>query len=347
MPLFGVVAALGSHVACGSEGGPLPSTYDGGPLGDGGPLNQQPATATCGDAGASCVSGTASVRSLSTPQRYVAMIYDGFPLGGPHTVAIQEVAKDGTWAFPGLSDSTHYYVQIVAVFGESSDGGGGSSVEATVGPLTVPPTGPVPIVIKPVQLTVQEATSSSGALEVQSALAYVFDSATGALSKGGDTVSIQIGGKAVPMQWTQVATNTYAYYAALPSATPAQSTYSISTGSSTWSLVGTTPTFTPSLTAPAAGATVTTGQPIAVTWAAQPASDEEIVYLYTQSAGSWTASGSPVFAGPGATATTIPGGDVVAGPLLVQTAFLVGSCPASSDGCVLAEAMASQSLTAK
>ena len=41
------------------------------------------------------------------------------------------------------------------------------------------------------------------------------------------------------------------------------------------------------------------------------------------------------------TQATSPGSEIVAGPLLVDAEFLVGSCPLTADGCVMSEAIAS------
>lgn len=344
-----VAAALACNLSGGTGPGGTPIVGE-----DGGEDGALPATlpnhTACSGAAAACLSGTATTQSLAAPQRFVANLYEMFPLAGATPVARQEVAKDGTWAFSGLSSSAHYYVYMVAVYGVAGDGGGGSSIAATVGPLTVPSSGqPVDVVVQPVQLSVLESSIAGGALDIRSALAYVFDPATGAPSSGGDAVSIVVGGTPVPMPWTEVAPSQYGYYATFSTATPAQPTYTITTPGGSWQLTGTTPTFTPTLTAPADGATVPGGQDLLVSWTAEPAADEELVYLYTQaSGGTWTpVNASPPPQGPGITQTTIPGSEVVAGLLLVGAAFVVGSCPASADGCVVSEAVANAQITAQ
>ena len=254
-------------LACTPSGGTGPT---GSPVipQDGGVAPQQD-TETCTGDTTKCLSGTAQTKSLAAPQAYFASLYTMLPLGGAAPVAQQQVARDGTWAFSDLSEGEHYYVQIAAVYGEGADGGGGNAIGATVGPLAVPASGSTQaVVVKPVQLTVEQSATSGGALELVSALAYVFDPTTGAPSTGNDTVTIGVGGTQVPMPWTAIAPNVYAYSATFTSPTPAQSTYTITTSSSaSWQLVANTPSFTPSITAPASGATVPSGTDLLVSWA--------------------------------------------------------------------------------
>lgn len=337
-------------LACTPSGGTGPT---GSPVipQDGGIAPQQD-TETCTGDTTKCLSGTAQTKSLAAPQAYFASLYTMLPLGGAAPVAQQQVARDGTWAFSNLSEGEHYYVQIAAVYGEGADGGGGNAIGATVGPLAVPASGSTQaVVVKPVQLTVEQSATSGGALELVSALAYVFDPTTGAPSTGNDTVTIGVGGTQVPMPWTAIAPNVYAYSATFTSPTPAQSTYTITTSSSaSWQLVANTPSFTPSITAPASGATVPSGTDLLVSWAPQPTADEELVLLYDQTTdgGPWTAVNPSAAPLPSSTTqATLPGSEIVAGPLLVDAEFLVGSCPLTADGCVISEAIASSQITAQ
>jgi hypothetical protein len=347
---FTAVAAVAA-MACVSGGhGPTGSpNLDGGVyVGDGNLAGLQPETLACTGDTTACVSGTATSKSLPAAQRFVASLFPMFPIQGVSPVAEQEVAVDGTWAFSGVAPGAHYYVQIVGVYGTTS-------IPAMVGPVAVPTSGaPIAVTVEPVELDVVEGSTAGGPLELQSALAYVFDPATGAPSTGGDTVSILVGGTAVPLAWTQIVTGVYGYYAALPAGTAAQATYTLTTSvggaaATSWSLTATAPAFTPSITAPAAGATVPAGQDLAVAWTAQPGADMEVPNVYTlPSGGSWTvenASQAPLASS--VTQATIPGADVLAGPLLVDVSFLVGNCPATADGCVIAEAIASNQLTAQ
>jgi hypothetical protein len=345
---FGVAIAACNLSGGNGPTGAVPPTEDAGL--DGGFPDEPPAHASCSGAATSCLSGTATTKSVATPQRYVANLYDTFPLSGTAPVVAQEVAQDGTWAFSGVSNGTHYYVYVVAVYGEAPDGGGGTSIAANVGPLTVPSSGAsVDVVVQPVQLTVLESSNAGGPLDLQSALAYTFDPATGAPSGGNDTVSIVVGGTSVPMPWTAISPSQHAYYATFTTPTAAQSTYTITTSSGPYGLVATAPTFTPSITSPANGATVPAGQTLDVTWTAEAAADDELLYVYTQgSGGTWAAenvASEPL--APGVAQGILPASAIVAGPLLVSTAFVVGSCPASAGGCVLSEAVASSQITAQ
>lgn len=345
------LAAAASLEACVSGGtGPTGSPYlDGGAyVGDGQISGLQPQTLACTGTPTSCLSGTVAVKSLPAAERFVANLFPMFPIQGVNAVAQQEVAVDGTWAFSNVAPGAHYYVEIVGVYGQSS-------VPALVGPLAVPSSGqPLAVTVKPVELTVVEASTAGGALELQTALAYVFDPATGQASTGGDAVSLLVGGSPVALAWTEIASGYYGYFASFPSGTAAQSTYTLTTAvggaaPTSWSLVAAAPSFTPSVTAPAAGATVPAGADLTVAWAAQPSADMEVPNVYTESSGgSWTienASQAPLASS--IAQATIPGADVPAGPLLVDVTFLVGSCPATADGCIVAEAIGSNQLVAQ
>ncbi|MGH7294496.1 MAG: hypothetical protein ACRELB_06175 [Polyangiaceae bacterium] len=344
--------AVGAPSACVSpsesgSGGPSSDAA----TGDSG-LLVQPQTATCSGSSSACLSGTAAVRDLPAPRYYVANLFGMYPVPGAPLLSRQIVAVDGTWAFGGLADSAHYYVQIEGVFGADADGGGGTPIAANVGPLAVPSSGAgSAVTVAPVELLVVQSSRDGAPLFVQSALASVFDRATGAPSEGTDTVSIVVGGASVPMPWTDIGSGQYAYYAVFPASTPAQDTYAITTSasSSAWDLVAATPGFTPSLTAPAASATVPAGQPLVVSWPPEPLADEAVWSIYDQASdGSWTPlDTSQVPAGAGLTQQSIPAADVAVGPLLIDVAFFVGSCPSTADGCVVSEAVASAQVTAQ
>ena len=117
-------------LACAPSGGTGPTGSPVTPQ-DGGIPPQQDSETCTGDT-TECLSGTAHTQSLAAPQAYFAMLYAMFPLSGVAPIAQQQVARDGTWAFSGLSEGAHYYVQIAAVFGESVEGAGGNAIGATV-----------------------------------------------------------------------------------------------------------------------------------------------------------------------------------------------------------------------
>ena len=300
-----------------------------------------PQTTCSGDATA-CLQGTVTVQGVTaTPGQVEASLFREFPATGAVALATVPIAEDGTWAFSNLAAWEHYYVEVHAGFGQSQD------VAGFVGPLDVPVSGaPVAIQLEPAQLTVLEEAAPGAALQVQSALAYLFDPATGAPLQGA-TVSILLGGTAVPMPWTSIpGSSDSGYYVTFSTPPPAQATYTITSSvpgvstPTTWQLVANPPTFTPSLSAPAANATVPVNQPLTVSWTAQPAADEELVELYAQVSGAWSSVYQlPAPVDEDGTTATIPGSYLApAGqPLLVNVAFVQASCPASADGCVVGE----------
>jgi hypothetical protein len=310
-----------------------------------------PKTACSGDATA-CLQGSVTVQGFTaTPMQVEASLFREFPSTGAVALRTVPIAEDGTWAFGDLAAWEHYYVEVQAAFGQSQDVGG------FVGPLGVPVSGgPVAIQLKPAQLTVLEQAAAGAALQVQSVVAYLFDPATGAPLQGA-TVSILLGGSAVPLPWTTIPGSTNdGYYATFSTPVPAQATYTITSSApgasapTTWQLVANPPTFTPSLLAPVASGKVPVNQPLTVSWTAQPMADEELVTLYAQMGSAW----SQVYALPApvdqdVTTATIPGSDV--GPagqsLLVNVAFVQGSCPTSADGCVVGEMIAPAQITAQ
>jgi hypothetical protein len=311
-----------------------------------------PQTTCSGDATA-CLEGTVTVQGFSaTPTQLEASLFREFPSTGAVALATGPIAEDGTWAFSNLAAWEHYYVEIVGGFGQSQD------IAGFVGPLDVPVSGgPVAIQLKPAQLTVVEQAAAGAALQVQSAVAYLFDPATGAPLQGA-TVTILAGGNAVPMPWTTIpGSGTDGYYAAFSTAVPAQATYTITSSApgasspTTWQLVASQPTFTPSLSAPAPDTTVPLNQPLTVSWMAQPSADEELVTLYAQMNGAgWSAVYSlPAPVDEDGTTATIPGSYVgpAGQPLLVNVAFAQASCPASADGCVVSELIAVAQITAQ
>jgi hypothetical protein len=307
---------------------------------------------SCGDGDTTCLQGTVTLQGFTaTPQELQASLFREFPATG--TTPLQTIPLDpnGAWVFDGLDPWAHYFVEIVADFGQPQ-------AEASfVGPLEVPSSGaPVASLVKPAQLTVLAQAASGMAQEVESAAAFLFDPATGAPLQGA-TVSIAIGGTAVAMPWTSIpGSPTDGYYASFSPPVTAQATYTITattpggSSPSTWQLVAGSASFSPVLTAPMPSTTVPANQPLTVAWPAQPMADEELVQLYTMATGGW----SPAWelAAPldeDATTATIPGSYVSPSGqmLLVNVAFLQASCPATADGCVVGEVIAPAQITAQ
>ncbi|HEY5243711.1 MAG TPA: hypothetical protein VIJ22_19655 [Polyangiaceae bacterium] len=308
-----------------------------------------PKTTCSGDATA-CLQGSVTVQGFTaTPLRVEASLFREFPATGAVALATVPIAADGTWAFSNLDAWEHYYIELQADFGQSQD------VAGFVGPLAVPLAGgPVAAQLKPAQLTVLEQGATASALQLQSAEAYLFDPSSGAPVQDA-TVSILMGSTAVPMPWTSIPGSTNGgYYVTFSTPPPAQATYTITSSApgasspTTWQLVANAPAFSPSLSAPADGAAVPANQPLTVAWTAQPMADEELVQLYTQVNGAWSqVYESPAPLDEDVTTATVPGSDVgpARQPLLVNVAFVHGSCPASADGCVVGELIVPAQIT--
>src|ERR1019366_3302353 len=158
-----------------------------------------------------------------------------FPSTGAVALARVPIAQDGTWAFSSLDPWQHYYLEVQAAFGQSMNAAN------FVGPLAVPESGtPIAVQLKPAQISVFEQSAPGAPLQLQSALAYLFDPSTGAPLQGA-TVSISVGATSVPMPWTNVTGTDYGYYASFSTPTPAQAAYTITVaggnGPSSWHLV--------------------------------------------------------------------------------------------------------------
>jgi hypothetical protein len=282
------------------------------------------------------------------PNRFQAQIFREFPVAGATPLATSVVGYDGSYAFSNLSPWEHYFVQAAADFGQAV------AVSAVVGPLTVPATGGggADVTIKPVQLTIVQQAAAGGALQLQSALAYVFDPASGAPSRGAN-VTIEVGGAQVAMQESTQG-GAEAYSVAFTQPPPAQPTYTVTTllaGSAsptTWNAAAGSASFTPTLTVPAANATVPQGQPLLVSWPTEVSADDEVVVLYAQQQNAWAQQyESPHPDDQDATSETIPASYVTSGPLLLNVLFAAAHCPPDQDGCVLNDETAAVQITAQ
>jgi len=312
-----------------------------------------PATSTCTGDPTACLSGTATTHGFVAPMsRARANLYRVFPSGTAAPLATQFVANDGTWAFSSLAAWGHYYVQIAADF--AVDGGRPSAVGATVGPFGVPAVagGTIAVPVEPVQLEILEG-STAGGYDLQWASAHVFDPATGDEIAGGANVAITVAGAATPMPWTTNSAGVLAYFVEFAQPVAAQPAYTITTsfGSSndSWHLVADPPTFAGAIASPADHAAVPTGQPLVVSWPAQPLADYEVVELFVLKGSTWSATyASPQPVAADTTQETIPASSIPqSGQYLLEVAFSKSNCPVTADGCVSANAVASAHLTAQ
>jgi hypothetical protein len=307
---------------------------------------------TCGGDDTTCLQGTVTLQGFTAvPEELQASLFREFPAVGTTPLQTVPLDPDGAWVFGNLDPWGHYFVEIVADFGQSQ------AVASFVGPLAVPSSGSaVASLLKPAQLTVLAQAASGMPQQVESASAFLFDPATGAPLQGA-TVSILIGGTAVSMPWTSIpGSTTDGYYASFSPPVAAQPTYTITASTpgssppSTWQLAAASSAFSPALSAQTPGTTVPANQPLTVTWPAQAAADEELVQLYTMASGAWAPAwelSAPL--DEDATTATIPGSDVSPSgeKLLVNVAFVQASCPATADGCVVGEVIAPAQITAQ
>jgi hypothetical protein len=345
---FGVVSLA---VACSSGDQPSPVQGDGGSPGDSG-VEPPPPHWACSGSASTCLSGTVSTASFSAkPQVLEAWLYRLFPGSGTSTsLAKHTVATDGTWAFSNLSAWGHYYVQIVAGFGQMYGPG------ATVGPLTVPSSAPVAVQVRPVQILASEQGMGGGSLGLDWASAYAFDPSTGAQLQGSAaSVSISVGGTSTPLPWTNSG-NQSLYFAQLSQpdggAPAAQASYTVTTSGAafgampaSWQVTATPPTFTPSITT---SQTTMSGQDVlTVSWAAQPTADYVTVAVFQAMGGALVTSTSEIAPDQVSAQLQLPATD--GGPVnyVVDAYFTTASCPTTADGCVLSSAVAPLPITAQ
>lgn len=341
---------LSLAVACSPGSAPSPVQGDGGiVMGDGGGVLPPPAHWACsGEAGA-CLSGTATTKGFSTqPRNLFAELYRIFPLGSETPDQMETVASDGTWAFDGVPAWEHYFVRIVADFGQSP------AIATFAGPLSAPSTGgPVAVTVKPIQAIASEH-GMGGSYVVDWASAEVFDPSNGAELQGSSaTVSIDVGGTTTTMPWTTMQQEGL-YFLEFPSPPAAQASYTISASGqafgsmpTSWTLVPSPPSFTPAITSPTNGMKVSASQALTVSWPAQSAVDYVTVALFQVTDGGVTAAGAnpPPQLSPDTTSQmlSIPG----PGSYVVDVYFTSAACPTTADGCVLSSAVVAAQITAQ
>jgi len=356
---WGVVSLA---VACSSGNEQSPVQGDGGSPGEGGVQPPPPHWACSGEAGA-CLSGTATTKGFGTqPQLLLAELYPLFPLGSAVPLAQETVATDGTWAFDNVPAGAHYYVQIVGDFGTAP------AIGTLAGPLSVPATGgPVAVTVPPIQAVASEhfqqaSSGMGGSFVLDWASAHVFSPSDGSeLQDGGATVAIDVGGTSTPMPWTTTGGQKlyFADFSAMPPS--AQASYTITASGqafgsmpASWTLVPSPPSFTPTITSPANGATVSANQPLAVSWPPQSGADYVTVALFQLTDG----GANPVGPNPppqlspdttsdvndaGMPSLTLKG----KGSYVVDVYFTTASCPTTAQGCVLSSAVAAAQFTAQ
>ncbi len=334
-------------------------------------MGPPPMSRTCGangadgsvssDAGADglCFYGTVTTTSFTaTVANIGAYLYAEYPSIGQTNVTMQTVAADGTWAFGGLPPGPHYYVEVAVYFA-----GLAQPVTRIVGPLTVAPTAPLAIDVKPVQLDAFETRPSGGIMNLQWARAHVFAPATGYEITGTATVTITVGGTALPLPWDM---SEDAYFAELSPAPVADLTYIVTASDPalgpapvSWELVANPPSFDGAITAPApqgdAGVTVAANEDLTVNFVSEPNADGESIELFTRDveAGTWDLT-FPVATMPmgdlaeDAMTQVIPAASVsTSGEYLLNVAYLKSNCPVTADGCLTAATVSALTFSAE
>ena len=165
----------------------------------------------------------------------------------------------------------------IARFGDATTG---TSVATLRGRFAVPTAGGTPIVLTviPAQLELLETTSKGAPRSLQWVSAHVFDPATGSELTDA-TLSVQGTGlpaTPVPYAMNLGGAKSYSVSFATPPANVTAVTLTVThtapgANGASWKIGQEAASFDePAITAPAAGATIAVGQPLAVTWGADP-----------------------------------------------------------------------------
>jgi hypothetical protein len=310
-----------------------------------------PATTKCAGDPAQCLSGSASSSGFQAKMKQAcAVLYDTFPDDAVPPMQMKLVAEDGSWAFdvPDPTPWGHYYVRIVGAFALPDDAGW-SAVPVTVGPLSLPASGPVGTArIQPVELSVTEEKIPGGPLLVQQASARLFDPVSAAKIEGTAQVTITVGGVTTPIPWGHDPSGQSAYFLQFAQPPAAQSSYEIATTvpeAGPFHLQSSPATFDAVVTSPPNGAIVHAGQDLSVAWPAQPGADFEVVELFAGHGSTWAASQVTPPLRADKTGATVAVGD--AGSYLLNVLFTKGNCSAPSDGCVFSESDGTAQVTAQ
>jgi hypothetical protein len=232
-----------------------------------------------------------------------------------------------------------------------TDAATASSIAAIVGPLSVPSSGPVNVLVKPVQLELYQVRQPGGQNVLEWASAHVFDPTTGFELADGANVEVLVNGAPTPMPFMPV-NGKGRYYVTFSPPVAAASSYQVtvahpSFGSTPvmFQLTADPPTFDAALTTPASGSNVTVNQAFLVSWPAQPSVDYELLELFQGKQPTYVAA---ALDGPDILMDTVPRSGVAnPGMYNLNVAFAKASCPAQADGCVYCNTVASALLTAQ
>lgn len=257
-----------------------------------------------------------------------------FPYGRVRLITFADLAADGTFALTEIPAGEHVYLTITT----PTFTGGATSQRMMwmLGPLRVPvAAAPLDIEVSPIFAQIaQVGAADAGTMSWALAL---LETKAGGASDPGATVSLDLGGRSVPMPYELTSFGFPAYYASLrgDGGTPPQSAVTVRATGGTLSAPTdapvrfTTPTCVPEITSPAPGATVPVSQALAVEWKKDERCDYSYVEL-TDDAG--TIIDTVTGLGPSDTKSTLPAtAFAAAGARRVRLHMVTANC--TTKGC--------------
>ncbi len=297
-----------------------------------------PGGACTGDA-ATCVSGTLATRGFNGAYASAKVqLFAVFPYGKATPVAETTVTADGRFAFSGVDPGGRYYVQGIARF---TTAGAANAVATVVGPLTLPLARGVDLKVRPVFLEALQQRPAGGALALSWVSAHVYDPGSGAELTDAK-VSFHDGAQALEMPFATNLSGQKSYFRRIakgdaPTALTIDVAHRAIPGGATFALAPETPDFDPAVAQPVEQASVAAGQPLDVTWIANPKAAYTIVELFAAGAGGTLtaqyASDAP--RSPSVTKESIPASALASpGAYLLNVQMARPSCPVTADGCV-------------
>ena len=347
-------AAVALAAGCASSGTPS-DVADGGsdsPIG----TTPPPSNACDGDE-TSCIRGSLTTKVFTNPYLFARVyLFSVFPTGAAKPVGVtatsdggNEVAADGTFAFSHVDPGAHYYLRALARFDASDPT---STVEAIVGPVSVPSASSITITMRPAALNVLQgrAAGGVGAATLTWAMAQFYDPGNGHELTDA-IVSFIAGPDSWSLPYVMTPTGKHAYFIALPANTPGGTDFSFrsthtSTGALNWSLKGELPNFDGALQSPQTTTPLPIHSPINVTWTAVSSATYSLMQLFLFEGGQYLLKyQSPSPLPPDVTTDTVPAADFdVAGSYLLNVVFARTTCPPEADGCVYNTSTASATI---
>jgi hypothetical protein len=349
MTRLALLALASTAVACTSSPAPSGGADAGGV--DAG--NTVPTTESCSSDVSHCIGGTFATSGFTVGLAGAQVeLHRVYPYGSTTPLAVTPVALDGTYAFNGVAEWGHYYVRGIGKFTPPS--APAVSIDTVVGPVVVPSTGPIALVLKAAELELLETKTATQPLQLEYASAHLFDPGSGSELTNA-TVTLSVGGSQIPMPYGTNVSGGQSYFVQPSTSVPAAATYTVQasdpalSGTATWQLVAAPPAYDAAMIAPANGATIPVGQALAVSWQPEPLSDYALVEFFEQQGQSYVSRyTSPLADAPDVTQETVPGSAIAqAGSYLLNVQVAKANCPATADGCVYASSTTGGTLTAQ